>query len=67
MQQNVFAMLFNLHFMGEAWLSLANKCHTHGLGSDSDLPPPKSHRSEDLDDIADLCCNSNKSEEEDEN
>ena len=67
MKQNISAMLSVVQQMSEAWSTLAKKRHRHDSDSDSDSPPPKSNRSDNQDDIADLFSNCNKSEDEDDN
>ena len=66
-QRNMSAMLSVVQQMGAAWANLANKRQICDSDSDSDSPPQKSHRSHDLDDVADLFSNANKSGDDDDN
>ena len=64
-QRNMSAMLSVVQQMAIAWANHANKRQRCDSDSDSNSPPQKSHTSDDLDDLADLFNNANKSGDDD--
>ena len=62
-QRNMSAILSVVQQMGAAWANLANKRQR----CDSDSPPQKLHRFDDLEDLVDLFSNANKSGDDDDN